>query len=167
MALKGIAMATEDRIPATPGVIPPIGWILVHEMSSDKDFWVNPKSLKESPPTSELSEEQLERIKRIALCLQEHDSTPVEQWIENMRKDRYPEPEIQVWEEIIEVYQTELHERSSADSEERHHSYIVLLSHQCSMRRYYVDNVLSMKPATKSLPRLKQVIERFHLKRFG
>lgn len=161
-------MSQLDKIPANPGVIPPMGWILVHEMSSDKDFWVDPKSLKERPPTSELSEEQIERIKRIASCLQEHDSTPVEEWIKNMRRDRHPENEIGVWEEITECYVEEMKERSSADFEERHLLYAVLLSaSMLNEEMCRADNVLSMKPAAKSLPRLKQVIERFHQKRFG
>jgi len=161
-------MKSENRISATPGVIPPIGWILAHDIDSDEEYWVDPKSLNESPPTSELSEQQIERINRIASSLQEHDSTPIERWIENMRKDRYPESEIEVWEEIIECYQEELKERSSADFEERHLLYTALLTaSMLNDEMCTVDNVLSMKPATKSLPRLKNVIERFHLKRFS
>ncbi len=161
-------MANENRIPATPGVIPPIGWILARDMSSGSDFWVDPNSLEMSPPTSNLSVQQVERIKRIASFLQEHDSTPVEQWVENMRRDRHPETEIQVWEEIIECYQEEMKERSSADYEERHLLYSALLTaSMLSDEMCNVDSVLSMKPATKSLPRLKNVIERFQLKRFG
>jgi len=161
-------MNNDNRIPATTGIIPPIGWILVHEMSSDKDFWVDPKSLKESPPTSELSDEQLERIKRIASCLQEHDSTPVKQWIENMRRDRHPENEIRVWEEIIESYHEELAERPTSDYGERHLVYRVLLTaSMLSNEMCNVENVLSMQPSVKSLPKLDQVIERYRQKRLN
>jgi type I restriction enzyme S subunit len=35
------------------------------------------------------------KIKRIAAALNEHDTSPVEKWFDNMRRDRQPEAEIQ------------------------------------------------------------------------
>src|SRR5580704_11086803 len=108
-ARRGVTtMAHDTWIPATPGVVPPSGWILVREANTGKDYWVDPKTLKESAPRSRLTGEQMDRIRRIALALQEHDSSPVETWFTNMRRDRNPEPEIVTWEKIVDVYLLEL-----------------------------------------------------------
>ena len=88
-------MAQDNWIPATPEVVPPSGWILVREANTGKDYWADPKTLKESAPRSPLTDEQMDRIRRIALALQEHDSSPVETWFTNMRRDQEPEGEIQ------------------------------------------------------------------------
>ncbi len=88
-------MAQDNWIPATPEVIAPSGWILVREANTGKDYWVDPKTLKESAQRSPLTDEQMDRIRRIALALQEHDSSPVETWFTNMRRDQEPEGEIQ------------------------------------------------------------------------
>jgi len=97
-------MAKDNWIPATPDTVPPSGWILVREANTGKDYWVDPKTVNASAPRSELTDEQMDRIRRIALVLQEHDPSPVETWIENMRRDQVPEAEIQTWEEVVDVY---------------------------------------------------------------
>jgi hypothetical protein len=161
-------MAKEAWIPATPDAIPPSGWILVREAKSGKNYWVDPKTLKESAPRSDLTDGQMDRIKRIASALQEHDPSPLETWYENMRRDRHPEAEIQTWEEIVDVYLAELADRPSAPAEERHLLYGALVS--ASMLTEDIcesGKVLSMYPKAKSLPHLELVVYRFRERRFG
>jgi hypothetical protein len=65
-------------IPATPSEVPPSGWVLVREAKSGKDYWVDPRTLRESALRTPLTDAQMERIRRVALTLQEHDPSPVE-----------------------------------------------------------------------------------------
>ena len=161
-------MAKDHWIPATPGSVPPSGWILVREAITCKDFWVDPKPLKASAPRSQLTDEQMERIKRIALALQEHDPSPVEKWFENMRRDQQPEAEIQTWEEIVDVYLAELVDRPWAKEDERHLVYGVLLSASMLTKELCEPGtVMSMYPKAKSLPNLNRLVDRFRERRFG
>ena len=161
-------MAKNNWIPATPGEVPLSGWILVREASIGKDYWVDPKTVKASGPRSELTDGQMDRIRRIALTLQEHDPSPVERWFENMRRDQVPEGEIQTWEEIVDVYQAELADRPSAQAEERHLVYGVLVSASMLTKEMcYPGTVMSMYPKAKRLPNLDRVVDRFRERRFG
>jgi hypothetical protein len=161
-------MAKDNWIPATPNSVPPSGWILVREAKTGKDCWVDPKGLKESPPRSSLSEEQMDRIKRIAVALREHDSSSTDEWLTNMRRDRNPEAEIQTWEELVDVYLAELADRPSAQAEERHAVYAVLVS-ASMLPQDMCDSgkVMSMFPKAKSLTNLGRIVDRFRQRRFG
>jgi hypothetical protein len=161
-------MPKEEWIPATSGSIPPPGWILVRENTSGQDYWVDPKTLKANEPTSKLSLEQIERIKVLELALREHDSSSVDEWLTNMRRDRNPEAEIQAWEVIVEVYEMELKDRPLAHVNERHLVYAVLVS-ASTLTKEICDpgKVMSMYPKAKSLPNLERVVDRFREKRFG
>jgi hypothetical protein len=161
-------MAKDSWIPASPGVVPPTGWILVREANTGTDYWVDPKTLKESAPRSQLTDEQRDRIRRVALALQEHDPSPVEKWFENMRRDQQPEGEIQTWEEIVDVYLAELSDRPSAQAEERHLLYGVLVSASMLTEELCESGaVMSMYPKAKSLLNLDRVVVRFRERRFG
>lgn len=161
-------MAKETWIPATPGAVPPSSWILIREAKTGKDYWVDPRTLKESAPRTPLTDAQMERIRRVALALQEHDPSPVEKWFENMRRDQQPEGEIQTWEEIVDVYLAEIADRETADATERHLVYGVLVS-ASMLTKETCDpgKVMSMYPKAKSLPGLERVLDRFRARRFG
>jgi hypothetical protein len=161
-------MAKDGWIPATPDTVPPSGWILIRENTTGQNFWVDPKTLKRGSPVSELSPEQQNRIRRIALALQEHDPSPVETWFENMRRDQYPEGEIKTWEEIVDVYLAELGDRPSAQAEERQLVYGVLVAASMLTKELCeLGKVMSMYPKAKSLPNLDRVVKRFWERRFG
>jgi hypothetical protein len=161
-------MSREDWIPATPDTVPPSGWILIRETKTGKDYWVDPKTLNASAPRSELTDEQMDRIRRVALALQEHDPSPVEQWFENVRWDQLPEGEIQTWEEIVDVYLAELADRPSANAEQRHLIYSVLVSASMLTKEMCEPGtVMSMYPKAKKLPNLDRVVDRFRERRFG
>jgi hypothetical protein len=161
-------MERKDWIPAPPDTVPPSGWIPVREASTGKDYWVDPKSVKANAHRSELTDEQMDRIRRIAFALKEHDPTPVEKWFENMRRDQVPEGEIETWEAIVDVYLAELADRPSAQAEERHLIYGVLVS-ASMLTKEMCDpgTVMSMYPKAKKLPNLDRVVNRFRERRFG
>jgi hypothetical protein len=161
-------MANDNWIPATAGSIPPSGWILAREAITGKAYWVDPKTLKESPPRSQLTDDQMNRIKRIATALHEHDPSPVEKWFDNMRRDQQPEAEIQAWEEIVDVYLAELADRPSAQADERHMVYGVLVSASMLTKELCEPGtVMSMYPRAKGLLKLDRIVDRFRVRRFG
>jgi hypothetical protein len=155
-------------IPATPGVVPPSGWIFGRNSTNGKDYWVDPKTLKESPIRSQLTDEQMDRARRIAVAIKEHHSFTVEKWVENMRRDQNPEGELQTWEAIVDVYLAELAERPSAQAEERHVVYTALVyASFLTEELYEPGNVMSMYPIAKTLPNFDRVMNRFRERRFG
>jgi len=161
-------MPKDNWIPATPEAVPPSGWILVKEANTGNDYWVDPKTLKVNAPRTQLTDEQMNRIRRVSLSLQEHDSSSVDEWLTNMRRDRNPEAEIRTWEELVDVYEMELADRPSSQKEERHLVYGVLVSVSTLTEELCESGkVLSMYPKAKSLPNLDRVVDRFRERRFG
>jgi hypothetical protein len=122
---------------------------------------VDPKTLKRGSPVSQLSPEQQDRIRRIASVLQEHDSSSVEEWLDDMSCDHHPEGEIRRWEDMVKVYEAELLLRPKADYTERRLLYGVLVSATglpgglCTP-----EKVLSSFPAAKGLIDLERVVDR-------
>ena len=56
--------------------------------------------------TSELSDEQIDRIQIAHLILAEICGFDSKEFVDNFSRDKYPEPEIVLWENIAKVYQT-------------------------------------------------------------
>jgi hypothetical protein len=161
-------LSKNDWILATQGSVPPSGWILVREAKSGKHYWANPNTLKACAPQTRLTDKQMDRVRRLAHALHEHNSTPVEKWFENMRRDQQPEGEIQTWEEIVDAYLAEVADRPSAQAKERHLIYGVLVSASmlpCEMCE--PGMVMSMYPKAKGLAGLEGVVHRFRKRRFG
>lgn len=161
-------MPPNNWIPASPEVIPSVGWILVREQTTGKDYWIDPKSLSPSAPQSELSDAQIIRIGEIATALSEHDHSTVDQWSDNMRRDADPESEIRVWEEVTSVYIKEIKDRQQTTPEERQLIYGVLVSaSMLSSENCEIGTILSVYPKVKSLKDAERVVERFRMARFG
>lgn len=69
-------------------------------------FSVNPELLKKGPIQHEILTEELE--KRIRGCfarLAEVDRTPIENLLEDFKRDQNPEKEIMVWEAVADGYE--------------------------------------------------------------
>lgn len=157
-------MPKPDWIPATPGSIPPSGWLLVEETPSGDKCWVDPKSLKQGEPRSELTEYQIRRVLRLRAVLAEHDTLTLAAWIDNLRRDSDPELEITVWERIADLYKEELGYRHGSDANERENLFFVLVTastlptEDCT-----TDNIVLMHPSARGLPRLAEVVEGYRL----
>ncbi|SRR5579883_1095842 len=154
-------------IEATPDTVPPSGWILTQDAETGKRYWQDPSTLRKGDICSELTQEQMDRTRRISDALHEHDNRPFEEWVDNFRRDRHPENEIQIYEALLDVYYAELKDRPQAGPEERFLVYSALLtatmSGDCSAGR-----VVSIFPKTKKLANLERVVKRYRERRgFG
>lgn len=77
--------------------------------------------------TCELSEAQIDRIQIVSLILTDVLGVPLVKFIETFTRDKYPEPEIVVWENIAKVYQQFDSETLRSESE-RKSAYRFILS---------------------------------------
>jgi hypothetical protein len=85
--------------------------------------------------------------------------TPIlKKTIEDFRRDGDPESEIRVWEKIARIFKAEAKRRKNASPGELKLLYSVLL--QCSMAG--TVQVLSVFPATKTLPQVRRVLKRWN-----
>ncbi len=72
---------------------------------SPKVQWVDPATLKPGPIRhEELSTEQLRRIGVVQKIFAEVDSTPLEKWIEDFKRDLHPDRELGIWEAMAAAY---------------------------------------------------------------
>jgi len=53
----------QDKIPYEEGGIPPVGYLLVQDQNGNR-FWLSPDKIRPGRPVSELTQEQIERVKR-------------------------------------------------------------------------------------------------------
>jgi len=66
---------------------------------------VDPATLKPGPIRhEELNREQLERIAKLHRIFSEVDSSPLEKWIDNFKRDLEPDSELALWERMAEAY---------------------------------------------------------------
>ncbi len=66
---------------------------------------VNPADLKpNSIQHEQLTEEQLQRIRKLHETFAEVDKSSLETWIDNFKRDMNPNKEIAVWEHIAKAY---------------------------------------------------------------
>lgn len=147
----------KDAIPDTHGVIPPPGYVLVENQKGER-FWAPPGSLKSSPIRSKLTNDQIHRITACKQMLVEVDDTPLDETLDNYRRDVHPEREIRVYERIARVFQQEVTDRPNAEHAERMLLYRVLL---CCSFSPDVDDVLGMLPDAKGLSNLARVVQRY------
>lgn len=146
-----------DAIPDGPNVIPPRGHILAQDQHGNR-FWISPDALQRSGPRSELTEDQIERVRRTITALEEVYPLSVDEALYDFRCDQNPESEIRVWENIADVYEQEIDERPRASEQEKKLLFKVILASSWSPS---TDEVLSTVPEAKALPHLVRVVERF------
>jgi hypothetical protein len=71
-----------------------------------KPEWTNTRDILPQPNSqSKLTDQQVIRVQRIQTALSEADPSTTEKWIEDFEKDRDPEREILVWENITTAYE--------------------------------------------------------------
>ena len=157
--LRSPGAATPALIPRSPGDPVPEGYIRVTDQYGN--LWaLNPKAAVRDDDPTELTPDQIARIRRFKEVLAEHDRTSLEQALANFRRDRTPEGEIRRWELMARVYAEELEARPGAEEAERKHLFGAVFA--CSFMPT-VENVLSMIPGAKSLPDLERVVDRYQL----
>ncbi len=67
--------------------------------------WVDPATLKPGPIRREqLSAEQLKRIAAVREMLGDVDTSPLEQWVDDFKRDADPDRELAIWEAMARAY---------------------------------------------------------------
>jgi hypothetical protein len=67
--------------------------------------WVDPKSIQPGPIQRDaLSDDQMARIRSLQATFVEVDGQPVEQWVDNFKRDADPDKELLVWERMAKAY---------------------------------------------------------------
>ena len=67
--------------------------------------WIDPGQIQPGPIRHEtLPDEIVERIKVVQTVFAEVDPTPLEEWIENFKRDMNPDRELVIWEAMAAAY---------------------------------------------------------------
>lgn len=70
-----------------------------------KVIWVDPNEIQQGPTLhNELPDQLLDRIKAVQETFAEVDDTPLEQWIDDFKRDLDPESNIKIWEDMKVAY---------------------------------------------------------------
>lgn len=153
-----LADVMTDRTPHEDGTVSPPGSVLVKSPDGSQ-FQVELIALDKKPlPESELTDGQIERIKRFRETLADAHPAPIEEVLSDFRKDDNPEEEIRVWEEIAALFQNEVRIGSITDPALKRLLLGVLLA--CSWSPS-VDDILADLPTAKTLPDLDGIVQRF------
>lgn len=69
--------------------------------------WVDPKTLQPGPiQRNKLSDEQMARIREIRSTFAEVDSSTMEKWVDDFKRDANPDRELEVWERMSKAYKS-------------------------------------------------------------
>jgi len=74
-----------------------------------------------------LSDEFIHRVKRFKGTLADVDGTPLEETMDNFKRDTHPEEELAIWERIANTYQLFLSHNPTADLAIKKEIFAVLL----------------------------------------
>src|SRR5262249_42454280 len=67
--------------------------------------WIDPSKLQPGPIRHEnLSDEQISRIGKVQAVFADVDSTPLDKWIDDFKRDVDPDHEIAIWEAMAHAY---------------------------------------------------------------
>ncbi len=95
---------------------------------SPKIQWVDPANLKPGPIRHEaLSDDQRQRIAAVQKVFAEVDSSPIEKWFEDFRRDVNPGRELSIWEAMAAAY-SRYNSDKSLSLEQRKELFGVLLT---------------------------------------
>ena len=73
--------------------------------SESKTQWIDPNKLEAGPIRhSNLTEDQISRVRRVQRVFSEVDPSPIEKWIEDFKRDENPERELAIWEGMASAY---------------------------------------------------------------
>jgi hypothetical protein len=102
--------------------------------------------------------EFIERIKAFKKILSEFDSVPLDETIDNFKRDTDPESELVIWERIASTYQLYLSHNPTTDSAIRKEIFAVLLGASMGAEEYGDIKILSDQQI-KNLVRYYRALE--------
>src|SRR2546426_4100267 len=75
--------------------------------TQSKTEWIDPNQLQPGPiQHASLTEEQMNRVKRLQKTFSEADPSPLEKWVEDFKRDVNPDNELKIWEAMATAYET-------------------------------------------------------------
>lgn len=151
---QDLAQGMLEKIPYVEGEMPPRGYILVQTTDGDR-VWARPEALKRGPVRSELSEEQLDRLRGIFDVVAPIEGGSWISFLDDFMRDVHPDHEIRIWERITEVFRKEESLRGNLNDEDRRLLFGVIV--RISMG-HSVDELLATIPQAKRLRDLERVI---------
>lgn len=80
---------------------------------------INPDNIKLNEVVSDLTSEQIEKIKNIHQIFEEVDKSSLEQTITDFRRDLHPEDEIEIWLQMANTYKSYLHKNKKNLNEKK------------------------------------------------
>jgi hypothetical protein len=152
----------ENKLNELPLTEPcPVGWqrATIHkEDGTETTAWINPDAMHApTAPSSKLTEEQKERVRKIRWALKEHDPRPEQDWFRVFELDTTPEREISIMEAIARIYKAEIALNLHSKQERRYlYAALILCSTQGS-----VEGAVGTQPALKAYKHLDEVYARY------
>jgi len=93
-----------------------------------KTQWIDPNKLEPGPiQHTSLTEEQMNRVKRLQMTFSEADPSPLKKWVEDFKRDANPDNELKIWEAMATAYETFTANRSLTLDAKKEVFQIVLL----------------------------------------
>ncbi len=115
---------------------------------------INPENIKLNEVVSDLTPEQIEKIKNIHEIFAEVDKSSLEQTITDFKRDRHPEKEIKIWMQMAEAYKGYL-SKNKKNLEEKREVFKLILSRSMMSAEEAIKNsnlkYLSKKEAQEVL----------------
>ncbi|KRB55814.1 hypothetical protein [Flavobacterium sp. Root186] len=115
---------------------------------------INPDNIKLSQVVSDLTSEQLEKIKDIHEAFAEVDKSSLEQTITDFKRDLHPENEIEIWMQMAEAYKGYL-SKNKKNLDEKNEVFKLILSRSMMNSEEAIENsnlkYLSKKEAQEVL----------------
>ena len=93
----------------------------------------------------------IERIKAFKKILGDVDSVPIEQTIDNFKRDADPESELVIWERIASTFQLYLSHKPTTDSAIRKGIFAVLLGASMGINDVVVEELVHATPQVRAL----------------
>lgn len=120
----------------------------------EKSIKINPENIKLNEVVSELTPEQIEKIKTIHTIFAEVDKSSLEQTITDFKRDSHPENEIEIWMQMAEAYKGYL-SKNKKNLNEKKEVFKLILSRSMMSSQETLGNVkleyLSKKEAEEVL----------------
>ena len=70
-----------------------------------KTKWIDPSKLEPGPiQYATLTDNQMQRVKFLQTAFKDVDSSPLEKWAEDFRRDTNPDPELKIWESMATAF---------------------------------------------------------------
>lgn len=76
-----------------------------NENNQGETEWIDPSQLQQSPVIRDsLTTDQMEQIDYVYNVFKEVDTTPIDKWIEDFKRDQNPDREIEIWMMMATAY---------------------------------------------------------------